>query len=111
MTVEQKDLVLLPYPFTDLENSKVRPALVVSNEVFNKKSRDRIMIPLTTVLNDAPYSIFITQESLQFGKLVKPSRIRVDKVFSIEQGKILLKIGRLKDSVFDKVRAELLKVF
>ena len=109
--VEQKDLVLLPYPFTDLENSKIRPALVVSNEAFNKKSRDRIMIPLTSVLNDVPHSIFITQESLQSGKLVKPSRIRADKIFSVEQGKIILKIGRLKDPVFDKVKTELLKVF
>ncbi len=111
MIAEQKDLVLLPYPFTDLENSKVRPALVVSNEVFNKKSRDRIMIPLTTVLNDAPYSRFITQDDLQSGKLVKPSRIRADKIFSVEQGKILMKIGRLKEAVFAQVKIELLKVF
>ena len=111
MNIEQKDLVLLPYPFIDLENSKVRPALVVSNEVFNKNSRDRIMIPLTSVLSEVTHSIFITQESLQSGKLVKPSRIRADKIFSVEQGKIIMKIGKLKDPVFDKVRAELLKVF
>ena len=38
MHINQKELVLLPYPFSDLEGTKVRPAIVVSNNSFNKKS-------------------------------------------------------------------------
>ena len=37
MNVFQKELILLPYPFSNLEGNKVRPALVVSNDSFNKK--------------------------------------------------------------------------
>ncbi len=33
----QKELVLLPFPFSNMEGTKVRPALIVSNDYFNKK--------------------------------------------------------------------------
>lgn len=32
MNVHQKEIVLLPYPFSDLEGKKVRPAVIVSND-------------------------------------------------------------------------------
>jgi len=40
MEIQQKELVLLPYPFSNMEGTKVRPALIVSNNLFNKKSDD-----------------------------------------------------------------------
>ena len=45
MQVNQKELVLLPYPFSNFEGTKVRPALVVFKEDFNKKSADCLMVP------------------------------------------------------------------
>jgi len=33
MKINQRDIILLPYPFSNLEGKKVRPALVVSNNV------------------------------------------------------------------------------
>ena len=41
MHTNQKEVVLLPYPFSNFENMKVRPALVVSNDIFNRKSASR----------------------------------------------------------------------
>ena len=46
MIVNQKEIVLLPYPFTDLKGAKVRPVLIISNNLFNKKSEDCITVPL-----------------------------------------------------------------
>ena len=111
MEVNQKEIILLPYPFSDLEGSKVRPALIVSNNPFNKKSDDCIMVPLTTVIKDEPYSILINQDSLSSGKLLKLSRIRVDKVFSVQKNLIIMKIGKLNDKIFNKVKLEISKLF
>ena len=58
MIANQKEIVLLPYPFSDLEGSKVRPAIVVSNDFFNKKSADCIAVPLTTVSIDRFKTIY-----------------------------------------------------
>ena len=111
MNVQQKELVLLPYPFSDMEGKKVRPALVVSNDSFNKKSADCVMVPLTTVIKDEPYSIVIAQKNLSSGKLLKQSRVRADKVFCIEKNLIIMKIGMLKTETFDKVKEKVFKIF
>lgn len=106
MNVFQKEIVLIPYPFSNLEDKKVRPALIVSNNIFNKKSEDCILVPLTSVIRNEPYSIIINQENLSSGKLIRRSRIKVDKIFSIEKEKIVFKIGILNDQIFNKVKKE-----
>ena len=105
--INQKDLVLLSYPFSSMENMKIRPALVISNNLFNKKSQDCILVPLTSVIKNELYSIIITQENLKEGKLIKTSRIKVDKIFSLQKDLIRMKIGVLDEETFDKVRKEL----
>lgn len=111
MNISQREIVLLPYPFSNLKENKVRPALVVSNNQFNKKSDDCVMVPLTSIIKNEFYSVMIEQENLSFGKLLKPSRIRADKIFCIEKNLIVMKIGKLKDNSFKKVKEEIFKVF
>jgi mRNA interferase MazF len=108
--MKQKDLVLLPYPFTDQEGTKVRPAVIISNDLFNNKSNDRIMIPLTTVIKEEPYSIIINEKDLSSGKLLKPSRIRADKIFAIDKNLVIMKIGAINNQTFDKIKLELSKI-
>jgi len=111
MIINQKEIVLLPFPFSDLERTRVRPALVVSNDNLNKKSEDCIMVPLTTVIKDEPYSVIINQEDLSSGKLLKSSRIRADKIFSVKKDLITMKIGVINNNVFEKVKSEIQNMF
>lgn len=111
MNLKQKEIVLLPYPFTNLEGTKVRPAIVISNNSFNRKSDDCIMVPLTTVIKDEPYSILINQEDLSNGKLIRPSRIRMDKIFTVEKRLVIMRIGILNDKTFSKIKGEISKIF
>ena len=105
--MNQRDIVLLSYPFSDLTGTKVRPALVVSNNVLNKKSDDCILVPLTTVIKDEPYSINISQKDLASGELIRPSRIRVDKIFSVQKSVIIKNIGSLREETFARVKTEI----
>src|SRR3989344_3966788 len=111
MEAKQKEIILLPYPFSDLEGTKVRPAVIVSNDFFNNKSADCIMVPLTTVIKNEPYSIILNQQDLTSGKLIKPSRIRVDKIFTIEKKIIMMKIGIINNLMFEKIKQEISKMF
>ena len=111
MTFQQKELVLLPYPFSDQAGSKVRPAIVVSNDNFNKRCEDCVMVPLTTVIKDEPFSLIINQDSLDSGKLLKQSRVRIDKIFTIKKSLIMMKIGKINDKTLDKIKFEFSKVF
>ena len=111
MIFQQKELVLLPYPFTNQGGSKVRPAIIVSNDNFNKRCEDCVMIPLTTIIKDEPFSLIITQDNLESGKLLKQSRIRIDKIFTIKKDIIIMKIGKVNDKTLEKIRSEINKVF
>ncbi|MFH1608248.1 MAG: type II toxin-antitoxin system PemK/MazF family toxin [archaeon] len=111
MKVNQRELVLISYPFSNLELRKVRPALVISNDLFNTKSDDCIMVPLTTIIKNELYSIVINQEDLEEGKLLKKSRIRIDKIFSAEKSLVIIKIGKLNENVFERVIGEISSIF
>ena len=111
MQINQREIVLLPFPFSNLEQTKVRPAIVVSNNKFNKKSEDCIMAPLTTVIKDEPYSLTINQRDLSSGRLIKTSRIRADKLFCVDKKIITMKIGKLNQESFDKIKKEIFSIF
>ena len=40
MTFRRGDVVLVPFPFSDLSTTKVRPAVVVSGALFSVPSRN-----------------------------------------------------------------------
>ena len=111
MIFQQKELVLLPYPFSDQGGSKVRPAVIVSNDNFNRRCEDCVMVPLTTVIKDEPFSLLISQDSLESGKLLKQSRVRIDKIFTIKKTLIIMKIGKINDKTLERIKLEINKLF
>jgi mRNA interferase MazF len=42
------DVVLVPFPFTDLSDARVRPAVVVSSELFNQQDEDVTVAMITS---------------------------------------------------------------
>lgn len=104
MTIKQGEIVLLEYPFSNLEEKKLRPALIISNNSFNKNSSDCIMVPLTSVIKNEPYSIIVDSKDLSEGRLLKISRIKADKIFSVEKNLIKMNIGKVNKNTFEKVK-------
>jgi len=100
---KQRELVLLPFPFSDLTSAKVRPALVLSTDAYNATYDDVIVCTLTTNLSRTDYSVLIQQTDLENGVLKVPSRVKVDALIQADQSLILTSIGRLKASVFEQV--------
>jgi mRNA interferase MazF len=48
MQFKQGDIVIVPFPFTDLSNSKPRPAVIVSNEKVHRNGGDIILAQITS---------------------------------------------------------------
>jgi len=69
------------------------------------------MVPLTAVIKDEPYSILINQKDLFSGNLIRPSRIRADKIFSAEKNLIKMRIGIINNKVLRSVKKEISKMF
>ena len=57
---EQGDILLIPIPFTDLSSQKRRPVIVVSNNSYNRKTTDIVVVAMTSNPVDTEYSITIT---------------------------------------------------
>jgi len=77
--VNQKSIVLVPFPFSDLSGRKIRPAVIISNPEFNK-AEDVIICALTSSIKRRPYSIMISEKDTENKKLRDTSQLRVDTV-------------------------------
>ncbi|MGQ0771459.1 MAG: type II toxin-antitoxin system PemK/MazF family toxin [Nitrososphaerota archaeon] len=102
--INQRDIVLLTFPFSDLKGSKVRPAIVLSNNSYNKKSEDMVVVPLTTNLRMEKYDALLTNQELEIGNLVADSKIKVDRIFSVNKKLVRMNIGRVNKQVLEKIK-------
>lgn len=91
----QRSVVILPFPFSDLQRRKARPAIIISNDTYNKISNDVVAVPLTSNLRPSEYSIPVTSQDMEFGELIVTSNIRIDKIFSVEKKIIIKHIGKI----------------
>ncbi|MEM3374177.1 MAG: type II toxin-antitoxin system PemK/MazF family toxin [Candidatus Woesearchaeota archaeon] len=101
------DVVVLPFPFSDLSNSKKRPALVVAK----LKSDDIILCQITSQNRIDDYSIILANDDFKQGSLNLTSLIRANKIFTTDKSLILYKIGTLKENKIKEVEAALIKIF
>ena len=93
------DVVVVPFPFSDLIQSKRRPALVISN----LKGDDIILCQITSQNILDGYSIHLKDEDFQEGSLKKPSNIRPNRIFTADAHIILYKLGTLKNEKIEEV--------
>jgi mRNA interferase MazF len=96
----QKDIVLIPFPYSDLTGSKFRPALIISNEKLNK-NQDRICCLITT--NPYKEDILITKDSFESGKLPFKSFIRPYRIFTINEFIIKKKLCTINNNFYNKI--------
>ncbi len=97
--MEQGDVILVKFPFSNQADWKVRPALVVSNNKHNKRF-DVWICPITTKKSMQCIAI---QKHLAEGKLDKESYARINVIAIIEEGIALKKIGKLGKEKTDEI--------
>jgi mRNA interferase MazF len=88
------DVVLVPYPFTDKDCTKKRPALVCSDaKHFNNQVEHSVMAMITSAKN-APWPLDVLITDLEKVGLPSPSVIRM-KLFTLDHRHVIKKIGSL----------------
>ena len=87
------DVVIVPFPFSDLSIVKRRPALVVAVPGGD----DVILCQITSQHIRDRYAVGITDMDFTEGTLHKPSNIRPNRLFSASVDLILYRAGRLND--------------
>ena len=104
------DIVLVPFPFTDLTSSKRRPALVVSPDGFNDHSQDLVVAAITSQPSDE-YAVAIEQVDCIDGMLPKRSVVKLAKVFTIHSTLVIRKLCGVREEKLAAVLAELRRFF
>jgi mRNA interferase MazF len=101
----QRDIVLIPIPFTDLSSNKKRPVIIISNDNYNKNNLDIVVVALTSNLNiENKYSIDIENYNLVEGKLPKKSRIRCDKIYTLSKNIVVKKFNKINQKTFEIIK-------
>jgi len=108
---EQGEIVLIPFPFSDLSSIKQRPVLILSNNNYNKDTEDIVTCGITSNLKDSAYSVLIDKNDLSKGFIPLKSRIKVDKIFTLEQTLIRKKLAKVNKKIIEKVKQKILNLF
>ncbi|MDJ0674036.1 MAG: type II toxin-antitoxin system PemK/MazF family toxin [Calothrix sp. MO_167.B42] len=100
------DVVIVPFPFSDLTQAKRRPALVVANLQGN----DLILCQITSQVVSDEYAINIDNSDFSTGGLNQISNIRPNRLFTAEQSIILYKAGQLKSEKLEEVIVKIIEI-
>ncbi len=101
---DQKDIVLMPFPYSDLTAAKLRPALIISNEKLNK-TQDRVCCLITS--NEPKDGELISQNCFQSGNLPFKSWVKPHRLFTINEKIIKKKLCIVTDKFHDKILKEI----
>ncbi|MGB3943565.1 MAG: type II toxin-antitoxin system PemK/MazF family toxin [Methanothrix sp.] len=86
------DVVVVPFPFSDLAQAKRRPALVVAE----LEGDDRILCQITSRHFKDRYAVGINDADFEEGSLKKESNVRPNRLFTADSRIILYRAGHLK---------------
>ncbi|OGI48432.1 MAG: growth inhibitor PemK [Candidatus Muproteobacteria bacterium RBG_16_65_34] len=93
------DVVVVPFPFSDLSQSKRRPALVV----VELAGDDLILCQITSQPIKDSYALALDDADFSEGGLKQPSNIRPNRLFTADSHIVLYRTGKLGADKFNQV--------
>ncbi|MBI4738005.1 type II toxin-antitoxin system PemK/MazF family toxin [Candidatus Woesearchaeota archaeon] len=94
-TVKQRDIILIPFPYSDLSQEKKRPAVIISDSEYNTHNEDVICCAITSNPREYHQSIEINNQDLDDGSLMFNSRVKPSKIFALNQSSVIKRLARL----------------
>jgi mRNA interferase MazF len=92
-------VVLVPFPFSDLSQSKLRPAIVLADA----GKGDWVLCQITSNSYSDPRAIELTSSSFNSGSLHKVSYARPAKLFTANRSLLVAKAGMLTEDSLKQI--------
>jgi mRNA interferase MazF len=92
------DVVVVPFPFSDLSQAKRRPALVIRN--FGE---DLLLAQITSKNIKNNFAIQLADPDFKEGSLKLVSNIRPEKLFTCSKNLILYKVGSINEAKLEEI--------
>lgn len=93
------DVVVVPFPYSDLSNVRRRPALVIAN----LQGDDLILCQITSRSIRDDYAIELRIDDFEEGNLRQTSNIRPNCIFTADSHIILYKAGKIKEIKLNEI--------
>lgn len=106
MTYDAFDVVVVPFPFTDRATTRRRPALVLSRAGALGAQPGRSVLAMITSADNPAWPLDVPVKAQAAAGLPSPSVVRM-KLFTLDNGLILRKAGRLGRGDQQQVRVSL----
>jgi mRNA interferase MazF len=100
------DIVVIPFPFSDLSQSKRRPALVLAP----LEGDDVILCQITSKSIKDNYAISLDDADFESGGLKQASNIRPNRLFTADTHIILYRVGNIKKEKLNHVINAIIKI-
>lgn len=100
------DVVVVPFPFSDLSAAKRRPALVLAE----LSGDDVILCQITSQVKADGYSVPITSADFTSGKLNQDSNVRPNRLFTADSNIVVYRAGELQESKVDEVVTKVIEL-
>ena len=101
------DVLVVPFPFSDLTSNIKRPALVAAN----LKGEDIILCQISRKQRVDPHNIELSNEEFVQGNLKQNSFIRASRLFTLRKSLILYKLGKISEDKIRQVEDKLVEIF
>jgi mRNA interferase MazF len=102
MMYKQRDIVVMPFPFTDLSNVKLRPGIIISNGKGGTKDR------ICCVITSNPHAGGIAINDFEQGRLAKQSWVKPQVIFTIDERLIRKRVCSISPAFYRKLKQEIL---
>lgn len=100
------DVVIAPFPYSDLSTTKKRPALVIASLTGD----DIILCQITSQTIADEYAIQLTAGDFSTGKLRQISNIRPNRLFTADGSIISYRAGTVTRKKSEEVIAKIIKI-
>jgi mRNA interferase MazF len=101
------EVVVFPFPQSNLQSGKRRPALVVADLVGD----DLVPCQITSKPRSDGYAVPLLLSDYEYGRLAVDSFIRANRLFTVEQSVILYTAGKIKAAKLQQVKSKIRQLF
>jgi mRNA interferase MazF len=105
-TFVKGDVVVVPFPFSDLSAIRRRPALVVATLMGD----DVILCQITSRAVSDNYAIPITDRDFVTGGLHQNSNVRPNRLFTADSNIILYRAGALSNDKIQEIITKIIQI-
>ena len=106
LTCNQGDIVVVDFPFTDISQTKKRPALVLSNQTVNQTG-DYLLVMITSQVKYDGLSLPIALTDYADKTLLLTSFVRIHKIFLLNESLISYRFSAVTASLRQSIALQL----